>query len=87
MHIFPLPLLQVIEDAIDVTLAAEYRYLWIDQYCINQDDTTYKAQQIKVIDRVYGSAAWTIVDSAGEYSNYGLVGMSRPRSVDMGLFV
>lgn len=75
---------QVIEDAIHVTLATGYRYLWVDQYCIDQDDTPHKSQQIRIMDRIYSSAAWTIVDGAGGDANYGLVGISRPRSEDLG---
>lgn len=80
----PSVLPQVIEDAIDVTLATGYCYLWVDQYCIDQDNTPHKAQQIKIMDRIYSSAAWTIVDGAGGDANYGLVGISRPRSEDLG---
>lgn len=80
----PVVLPQVIEDAIQVTLETGYRYLWVDQYCIDQDDTKHKAQQIKIMDRIYRSAAWTIVDGAGEDANSGLVGISRPRSEDLG---
>lgn len=75
---------QVIEDAIHVTLATGYRYLWVDQYCIDQSDKQHKSQQIRIMDRIYSSAAWTIVDGAGENANYGLVGVSCPRSEDLG---
>lgn len=80
----PSVLPQVIEDAIEVTLTTGCRYLWVDQYCINQDDTVHKAQQIKIMDRIYSSAAWTIVDGAGGDADHGLVGVSRPRSEDLG---
>ncbi|KAG6354236.1 hypothetical protein INS49_004840 [Diaporthe citri] len=80
----PAGLPQAIEDAIRVTLATGYRYLWVDQYCIDQDDTVHKAQQIKIMDQIYSTAAWTIVDGAGGDANYGLVGISRPRSEDLG---
>lgn len=74
---------QVIEDAISVTLATGYRYLWVDQYCIDQDNTPHKIQQIKIMDQIYSSAAWTIIDGAGGDANHGLIGISRPRSQDL----
>lgn len=80
----PVALPQVIEDAIQVTLATGYRYLWVDQYCIDQSDNRHKSQQIRIMDRIYSSAAWTIVDGAGEDANHGLVGISCPRSEDLG---
>lgn len=80
----PVTLPQVIEDAIQVTLATGYRYLWVDQYCIDQSDSRHKSQQIRIMDRIYSSAAWTIVDGAGEDADHGLVGISCPRSEDLG---
>lgn len=80
----PAKLPQVIEDAVHVTLATGYQYLWVDQYCINQTNVPHKLQQIKIMDRIYGSAAWTIVDGAGRDANHGLAGISRPRSEDLG---
>ncbi|KAJ0120513.1 hypothetical protein J7T55_015242 [Diaporthe amygdali] len=80
----PAALPQVIEDAIAITLATGYRYLWVDQYCIDQDDSPHKIHQIKIMDRIYSDAAWTIVDGAGEDANHGLVGVSRPRAEDLG---
>lgn len=74
---------QVIEDAIHVTLATGYRYLWVDQYCIDQTNSPHKIQQIKLMDRIYSNAAWTIVDGAGKDANDGLTGISRPRSEDL----
>lgn len=80
----PIALPQVIEDAIQVTLAAGYRFMWVDQYCIDQEDTPHKLQQIMLMDRIYSGAAWTIVDGAGGDANEGLVGISRARSEDLG---
>lgn len=80
----PIALPQVIEDAIRVTLATGYRFMWVDQYCIDQEDTPHKLQQIKLMDRIYSGAAWTIVDGAGGDANEGLVGISRARSEDLG---
>ncbi|KAK1919321.1 hypothetical protein P3342_009045 [Pyrenophora teres f. teres] len=71
---------QVIEDAIAVVVALGKRYLWVDQYCVNQLDMNTKASQIREMDRVYAGAYVTIVACAGVDSDYGLPGISRERN-------
>ncbi|KAI8624639.1 heterokaryon incompatibility protein-domain-containing protein [Xylariaceae sp. FL1651] len=65
---------RVVKDALNVTVALGYRYLWVDKYCINQTDTAQKAQQIAIMDRIYENAVVTIVDAAGEHDQHGLAG-------------
>ncbi|KAK4539372.1 hypothetical protein LTR36_011002 [Oleoguttula mirabilis] len=36
---------------------SEWRYLWVDAICINQNDSSEKTEQVRVIDRIYGDAA------------------------------
>lgn len=57
--LLPVTLPQVIEDAIQVTLATGYRYLWVDQYCIDQSDNRHKSQQIRIMDRIYSGQSST----------------------------
>ncbi|KAJ3544957.1 hypothetical protein NM208_g2761 [Fusarium decemcellulare] len=35
--------------------------MWVDQICINQDDTTEKAQQIPLMERIYARALTTVI--------------------------
>ncbi|KAE8308092.1 heterokaryon incompatibility protein-domain-containing protein [Aspergillus transmontanensis] len=56
------------------------QYLWVDQLCINQSDENEKMNQINQMDRIYASALCTLVALAGKDSNYGLPGVTRPRS-------
>ncbi|EEU44566.1 uncharacterized protein NECHADRAFT_85237 [Fusarium vanettenii 77-13-4] len=70
----------VILDAIQVTKALGFRYLWADQYCINQTDPVVKMRQINQMDQVYGQAELTIVAACGDSAAYGLPGVSHRRS-------
>lgn len=77
----PKTLPRVIRDALVVTEKLNYQYLWVDKYCINQEDLEDKIFQISNMDLVYNNAQVTIIASAGEDSNYGLPGVGdRPRN-------
>ncbi|KAK0620053.1 heterokaryon incompatibility protein-domain-containing protein, partial [Immersiella caudata] len=69
----------VIRDAILVTLALGFRFLWVDQFCIDQNDGPQKLEQIAQMDKIYSRAALTLVAAAGDSASYGLPGVSRPR--------
>ncbi|KAL7795608.1 heterokaryon incompatibility domain-containing protein [Trichoderma afarasin] len=72
-----LPLL--IRDAIAVTQAMGFRYLWVDRYCIDQNNPTVKHEQIRQMDAIYSNAEVTIIAAAGEDESYGLPGVGRNR--------
>ncbi|CCX15891.1 Similar to hypothetical protein SERLADRAFT_417313 [Serpula lacrymans var. lacrymans S7.9]; acc. no. EGO21914 [Pyronema omphalodes CBS 100304] len=67
---------QTIQDAISLVASIGERYLWIDSMCIIQDDDSNKQEQIEQMDRVYGSALFTIVAAAGNSCHAGLPGIS-----------
>jgi hypothetical protein len=67
---------QTIRDAISLVASIGERYLWIDSMCIIQDDYSNKQEQIEQMDRVYGSALFTIVAAAGNNCHAGLPGIS-----------
>lgn len=70
----------VIEDAITLSIKLGLRYLWVDRYCIPQDNLQQRLKQIKHMDLVYKSAEITIIAAAGCDPLYGLPGVgSRPR--------
>lgn len=71
---------QVVEDAINLVKKLGQRYLWIDQFCIDQRDHHTKNLQIMEMNKIYAGAYVTIVAAAGADADYGLVGASRPRS-------
>lgn len=66
-----------IEDAISVTKGLGLRYLWVDQYCIDQNNSKEKQAQIRKMDRIYQCAEVTIMATAGDDCNYGLPGVSK----------
>ncbi|KAH7350397.1 heterokaryon incompatibility protein-domain-containing protein, partial [Pyrenochaeta sp. MPI-SDFR-AT-0127] len=74
---------RTIEDAISVTKRLGFRYLWVDRYCINQNDPEHKMRQIRQMGAIYSSAALTIVAAAGNGPKHGLPGISLPRQVSM----
>ncbi|RYN38073.1 hypothetical protein AA0112_g4137 [Alternaria arborescens] len=63
-------------DAITVTVQLGYRYLWVDQYCINQLAAGHKQAQIQLMGRIYAEAELVIIAAAGSSSDYGLPGVS-----------
>lgn len=70
---------QTIEDALVVVLNMGYRYLWVDKYCIDQNDSESKKHQIRRMDSIYRNAAFTIIAAAGGDASYGLPGVTSRR--------
>lgn len=66
-----------IEDAISVTKGLGLRYLWVDQYCIDQNNVEEKQAQIQKMDRIYQCAEVAIMAAAGQDCHYGLPGVSK----------
>ncbi|KAF2036390.1 heterokaryon incompatibility, partial [Setomelanomma holmii] len=74
----PQSLPRTVTDAIVVTKALIYRYLWVDELCINQGDTLHRDSQIKKMDQIYRGADLTIVAAAGDHKHHGLPGVGSP---------
>jgi Heterokaryon incompatibility protein (HET) len=77
---YPLPkrLPKTIEDALTVVKRLGERYLWVDAYCINQNDEAEMKLQIDNMRLVYECASLTIVAMDGVNAEAGLSGVSRP---------
>lgn len=75
----PLDLPLTIDDAITVTKALGFQYLWVDQYCIDQNNEDDKHKQILHMDLIYKCADLTIIAAAGDSCDYGLPGVSTCR--------
>ena len=70
---------QTVEDAITVVWGIGLKYIWVDKYCIIQDNEDDRQDQIRQMDLVYRNAQVTIIAAAGDSPDYGLPGVSRPR--------
>ncbi|KAK2668424.1 Heterokaryon incompatibility [Fusarium oxysporum f. sp. vasinfectum] len=80
---------QTIEDAITVALQVGINFLWVDRYCVPQQECPEKREQIQKMHKIYREADLTIIAAAGDRPGYGLPGISTPRvsapSVDLRL--
>lgn len=76
----PLNASAVVNDAITVTREIGFRYIWIDQYCIDQTNHSAKKVQISNMDLIYNQAQVTIVAACGSDASHGLAGVSKSRS-------
>ncbi|CZR50745.1 uncharacterized protein PAC_00619 [Phialocephala subalpina] len=78
----PLPddLPNTIEDAIWLTLALGFRYLWVNALCIIQDDPPEeKKQHLDKMDAVYNCSTLTIAAASGRHADSGIPGISIKR--------
>lgn len=64
-----------IRDAIEVTKALRYRYLWVDKYCIDQNNPAEQREQFSRMGDIYAGAQVAIF-ALGDDSNAGLPGVS-----------
>ncbi|GAW26113.1 putative tol protein [Rosellinia necatrix] len=70
---------KVIDDAISVTRSLGYRYIWVDKFCIGQEDSNTKRSMIQQMHVIYEKAELTIVAASGSDQHYGLAGVSTRR--------
>lgn len=75
----PRRLPELIRGAIWVTLTLGYRYLWIDRYCIPQDDPIRKRSLVENMGKIYEDSMLCIVAAAAKSPKDGLHGVTRPR--------
>lgn len=66
----------VVRDAFEVVRRLGYGYLWIDRYCIPQNDLPAKRIQIKKMETIFSCSVLTIIAAAGDGPEYGLPGVS-----------
>jgi hypothetical protein len=65
---------KTIQDAMFTITAIGLRFLWIDRFCLSQDDQT-RREQILHMDQIYSHAEMTIVALKGDPS-FGLPGVN-----------
>ena len=59
-----------------------FDYLWVDRICIIQDDQEDRLSQITNMGDIYTSASLVLIAACGDNMDFGLPGVSRPRSND-----
>lgn len=64
-----------IDDAISLVQHLGWNYLWIDRYCIDQNDDDDKSEQIGRMGDIYGASTITIIAAAGDDDDFGLPGL------------
>ncbi|KAM3068475.1 hypothetical protein ACMFMG_009616 [Clarireedia jacksonii] len=74
--ILPAGMPQVIEDALIVARELKFEYLWVDRYCIPQQDSSLRNKMIKNMGNIYECSALTLVAATGEGPEYGMSGVS-----------
>ena len=65
----------VIEDAIYITTQLNFRYLWIDRYCISNSDAGERHRLIQAMGSVYQNSELTIIAAAVDGPNFALPGV------------
>ncbi|KAH9207973.1 heterokaryon incompatibility, partial [Leptodontidium sp. 2 PMI_412] len=73
----PLKTPRTIEDALLVTLRLGFQYLWIDRYCINQDNVGETYAQLRLMGSIYRNSELTLIAAAGDDPSYGLPGVGK----------
>lgn len=76
--LLPAHLPQTVTDAISLAGKLQIRYIWVDRYCINQDDEAEKQRQIGNMDLIFECAFLSLIALDGEGVTAGLAGISRP---------
>ncbi|KAH6646977.1 heterokaryon incompatibility protein-domain-containing protein, partial [Truncatella angustata] len=72
----------VVRDAEVVVLQLGYRYLWVEKFCIDQENESEKELFVNSMDKIYSGAELNIVAAAGIDGNFGLPGVvSRQRKM------
>jgi hypothetical protein len=62
-----------------VTKRLGFRYLWVDRYCINQNNADEVAEQCSKMDLICQHAELTIIAAIGDDPTYDLFGVSRKK--------
>jgi Heterokaryon incompatibility protein (HET) len=66
---------RTIEDTILLTANLGFRYLWVDRYCIPQENVADRQIQFQGMGEIYKHSVLTVIAAAGDDSHYGLPGI------------
>jgi len=74
---------RTVQDAILLSKRLQVRYIWIDRFCIVQDDADSISENINAMASIYSQSYFTIVAADGSDPEFGLCGIgsdSGPRA-------
>ena len=79
-HMLALPrhLPKTISDAVEVCRKAGIRYLWVDAFCIIQDDSSDKSNEIAKMGSIYKNSTVAIVAASAEKVTDGFLWNGKP---------
>lgn len=72
---------RTIDDAISLVQHLGWNYLWVDRYCIDQNDDDDKSEQISRMGEIYKGFIITIIAAAGDDDEFGLLGVGSQRRI------
>jgi hypothetical protein len=67
---------KLVQDAMLMVRRLGFRYLWVDRYCIPQNDEKMRQVQIQYMGKIYNESSLTIIVAAGSDPDYGIPGVS-----------
>ncbi|KAH4027628.1 hypothetical protein HBI26_151470 [Parastagonospora nodorum] len=73
--VLPSNIPKTIDDAMHVAIELGIPFLWVDRYCIDQNNWQQKHTIIRNMDKIYSGADLTIISSVGEDPHHGLPGV------------
>jgi len=65
-----------VQDAVRVVRNLQMKFLWVDKYCINQEQGDERRMMLRNMDQIYENAEATIVAIYGDNDEAGLPGVS-----------
>jgi len=74
----------IVSSAVCLAKNLDESYLWIDRFCIIQDDPDSKQIQINAMARIYEAAAFTIIAALDSRDGHSLPGIDCPRKSHWG---
>lgn len=80
-HVELLAIPKTIRDALRLVSLLNERYLWVDAFCIVQDDEHTKQAHLHSMASIYTNSVFTIIAAEGDDANHGLPGIPRVNEV------
>lgn len=72
---------RTIEDAMTICKRLGRSYLWVDRFCIQQDEEHEKREQINAMADIFSAAEFTIINASGTDMNSPIAGVTGEREV------